>query len=423
MNPLLINSSDVGGAATACLRLHEGLLDLNIDSKVLLQKKLRNEILETYKFQIKTIERDFKTKVSDKATKIFKELNLYKKKKPDQFKLSRNKGLEMFSYPYSNHDITKSKIYIDSDIINLHWVSGFLDYPSFFQTNKKPIVWTLHDQNPFLGLEHYSETILGMDDKGFPIKRNLSRFETNKFKEFENLKKQALSSVENLTVVAPSVWLANEAKKSPVFEKFDVLTIPYGLNSNVFKPLNKSFCREVLNIAEDKKVILFVADSISNKRKGYEYLQKAFNEVYNKNCVLLSIGSKNSGLETQENYIELGKIQDERLMSIIYSAADVFVIPSLMDNLPNTVLESIMCGTPVIGFPVGGINDMIQNDENGYLADEISVDALVNTIKKYLKNPEVFDNNKIRENAVKKYSLSVQANAYKKLYEKILISN
>ncbi|WP_340102802.1 glycosyltransferase [Rhodohalobacter sp. 8-1] len=418
MRILHISTSDQGGAAKACLRLHKGFLQQSVNSKVLLKNKTNNEISGTYKISHHAIERSFKTKLNTKAVSILKELNLYKAK-PDPFLLERPAGLEMFSYPFSKYDITKSDLYKQSDIINLHWVANFLDYPSFFKKNKKPIVWTLHDQNPFLGLEHYSETIVGVDEKGYPIKRELSKFERSKFKQFEDIKKQALNTVENLTVVTPSEWLGNEAKNSPVFENFDSKVIPYGLNSDIFKTLNKTFCREFLNIPEDKTVMLFVADSISNKRKGYEYLQKALKQI-KKNCVLLSVGSKQSQLNQKDNYLELGRIQDERLMSIIYSAADVFVIPSLMDNLPNTVLESIMCGTPVIGFPVGGIPDMIQGGENGYLTEEISVPALVKVIEIFLSNPNVFDLKKIRENAVKKYSLSVQAKAYKALYTKLL---
>lgn len=420
MKTLLINTHDTGGAAKACLRLHEGLLQNGINSKVLLNNKTNNEIPETYKITLQAIERSFKTKLSAKAINILKELKLYKAK-PDSFLQARPAGLEMFSYPHSDYDITKSELYKQADIINLHWVANFLDYPTFFQKNKKPVVWTLHDQNPFLGLEHYSETIVGIDRNGYPIKRKLSEIEKKKFQEFIEIKKQALNSFDNLTIVTPSIWLGQEAKKSPVFEKFETKIIPYGLNSDIFKPLNKTFCRELLNIPQDKTVLLFVADSISNKRKGFEYLQRAFEQINKNDSILLSIGSKHSSLKQKNNYFELGRISDERLMSIVYSAADVFVIPSLMDNLPNTVLESIMCGTPVIGFPVGGIPDMVQDGENGYLTEEISVPALVKSIEKFLNNPNVFDSEKIRENAVKKYDLSVQATAYINLYKRILM--
>ena len=121
-----------------------------------------------------------------------------------------------------------------------------------------------------------------------------------------------------------------------------------------------------------------------------------------------------------DGIISLGAINHELLMSVVYSAADVFVIPSLMDNLPNTVLESIMCGTPVIGFPVGGIPDMIKDGVNGYLTDEISVGALKSVIEKFLEDPEAFNRDMIRQDAVRRYDLSVQAKAYIDLFSSIL---
>lgn len=136
--------------------------------------------------------------------------------------------------------------------------------------------------------------------------------------------------------------------------------------------------------------------------------------------VLCAVGHKKVKLNFTNNVIELGAINDELLMSVAYSAADVFVIPSLMDNLPNTVLESLMCGTPVIGFPVGGILDMVKHEENGYLANEISADALKHEIEKFLNNSNQLKANEIRKNAINKYDLNIQAQNYINLYRSLL---
>jgi glycosyltransferase involved in cell wall biosynthesis len=228
-----------------------------------------------------------------------------------------------------------------------------------------------------------------------------------------------MSTVDNLTIVAPSEWLAQEARKSEVFKGKSVLCIPYGLNAEIYSPRDQDYSRDLLNIPRNKKVILFVADSISNNRKGFIFLKRAFQQLTNENVVLCAIGQKNSELDCIDNILELGPIYDERLMSIAYSAADVFVIPSLMDNLPNTVLESIMCGTPVIGFPVGGIPEMIVDGENGLLTKDISVSSLVETLSKFLDFPGRFDRKRIRENAVEKYEQKVQAERYISLFKKI----
>src|SRR5690606_8995588 len=157
-----------------------------------------------------------------------------------------------------------------------------------------------------------------------------------------------------------------------------------------------TFSRKLFNIPEDKLVILFVAESTASPRKGFIFLQKAIEKLRLENVILCSVGGQNTELKSTNELIELGSIKDERLMSVVYSAADVFVIPSIMDNLPNTVLESLMCGTPVIGFPVGGISDMIVDGENGLLTKEISVTSLAEALTYFLANPKRFDRENIR---------------------------
>jgi glycosyltransferase involved in cell wall biosynthesis len=419
MNPLLINSYDTGGAANACLRLHQGLLQQQINSRVLLKNKTNLSIPETYKFTAQLSNSTLGQKLSRQTISVLKCLKLYKAK-ADTFIANRPAGLEIFSYPFSSYDITQSEQYRQADIVNLHWTVDLLDYPSFFRKKDKPVVWTLHDQNPFTGGEHYVEEYIGMNADGYPIKREVTKQEKEKFNEILDVKEKALKGVENLRIIALCNWMAREVKNSALFGSYKVDIIPNGLDSAVYKPRNKEYSRELLNIPQDKLIILFVSASVNSKRKGFEYLLKAFETVNNRDVVLMSIGSKESGLVKAHNIIELGMIYDELLISIIYSAADVFVIPSLMDNLPNTVLESIMCGTPVIGFPVGGIPDMVEDGFNGYLTEEISAPALARTIERFLDTKDQFNSQKIREQAVQKYDLPVQAKRYIELFERIL---
>ncbi len=422
MKLLLVNTYDKWGAANSCLRLHKGLLKSGVDSCVLLRDKEKNiSFAEVIKPRIQIISKFQKVKI--KFRMILREFKLLKERSVSEneiFLRNRPKCLEAFSFPDSKFDITTSKSYNEAAIVNLHWVANFLDYSSFFEKNKKPVVWTLHDMNPFSGGEHYLEKYLGIDEFGFPIKRNISDEELRIAKKNTIIKIQALSKIDNLTIVTPSEWLANEARKSEVFKGYPIYCIPNGLNTEIYKPRDKSYSRELLNIPKDKKVILFVADSIDNNRKGFIFLKKAFEQLADQNLVLCAIGDKNNDLETTEHIMELGTIYDERLMSVAYSAADVFVIPSLIDNLPNTVLESLMCGTPVIGFPVGGIPDMIQNGVNGFLTDEISVNSLVATINKFLSNSNYFNKVEIRNNALNKYDQKVQSQKYIDLFTSIL---
>lgn len=421
MKILIVNTYDRGGAANACKRLHLALLNKKISSKVLLKFK-QNNWPESLEFLHPSIKLSTQQKIKNKFKKLLQELKIYspkpKKDINQNFLNNREKGLELFSFPNSNIDITETDLYKEADVVNLHWVANFLDYKSFFKKNKKPVVWTLHDMNPFSGGEHYEESLLGIAEKGNPLERNRSANEI----EFSNqnliLKREILAEVDNLTIVAPSKWLVHEAQNSDVFGKFKVEYIQYGLDPDIYSPRDRNYSRDLLGIPKKKKVILFVADSINKNRKGFDFLKKAFKKLKLENITLCTIGDSDK-LEIENKVVELGTIKDEMIMSYAYSAADVFVIPSLMDNLPNTVLESLMCGTPVIGFPVGGIPDMIQNGVNGLLTTEISVISLFETLTKFLDTPEKFDRNRIRKDAVKKYNQTIQAKKYIDLFKKI----
>lgn len=424
MKVLIVNTYDRGGAANACLRLHEGLLDAGIDSRVLLKYKEKS-IPQTFEFKKNKQRLNKVQHLKNKVVLFLLKLGILKKASQSEnqlFLTQRKAGLELFSFPDTNCDITTSPLYKEADIINLHWVANFLDYESFFRKNTKPVVWTLHDMNPFTGGEHYSEKFLGMDTFGYPISREITDKENSVFKRILSLKVKAIQSVSNINIVAPSQWMMKEAEQSQVFKLKKMLWIPYGINSEIYQPRDKNFSRNILNIPQDKAVILFVADSLSNHRKGYVYLKKAFDMMERDDLVLCAIGRKNIAFENSKNIIELGSIFDSRLMSIVYSAADVFVIPSLMDNLPNTVIESLMCGTPVIGFPIGGVCDMIKEGENGFLTKTINSAALQETIEMFLNSPKSFDRNAIRESALEKYDLKVQADNYIELFKNALHS-
>ncbi len=424
MKILIVNTTDSGGAANSCVRLHLGLLQQGVDSKLLVLEQYR-EIPQTFVYKTPYVR---KTRWQRAIAKLCNTLGINRndniqdkvETKRREYLQQRSKGLEMFSFPESSYDITNSFYYQEADIVNLHWVAGFINYSDFFGKNTKPIVWTLHDMNPFSGGDHFNEEYSGISDSGIPIKRELTALEVQTMQTIYSLKEKAIAQVKNLTVVAPSLWLTGEAKQSKVFKNRRIQHIAYGLDSNTFMPYSKDEVRKELNIPADKIVLLFVAESIDNQRKGFVYLERALAGLDDPRVLLCSVGLHGSAMSSTNPVFQLGRIEDPITMSKAYAAADAFIIPSLMDNLPNTVLESLMCGTPVIGFPTGGIVDMIQPGENGYLCSKLSVDALRSTIDRFLENPLVFDPNTIRNNAVKKYVLSVQAKRYKELFSKIL---
>ena len=180
--------------------------------------------------------------------------------------------------------------------------------------------------------------------------------------------------------------------------------------------------RETFGIPEDGKVILFVADSVGNRRKGIQYLLDALGAFRDSSKVtLLSVGSGEIEVPGSFRYIRIGRIEDDRLLSIIYSSVDVFVIPSVQDNLPNTVLESISCGTPIVGFDVGGIPDVVRNGETGILVRQGDVFGMKSAIEGILSNDKLRESmsRNCRALALREYSEDVQAKRYISVYESV----
>ena len=420
LKPLLINTYDFGGAAKACIRLHKGLIQQGIESKLLVKNKSSRDIPYIFKITLNELKSSLIDKIRRRSIQYLKKIKIYADKK-SKFIQNRHPNLEIFSFPFSEFDLTKSTLYKNANVINLHWVANFLDYPTFFKNNSKPVIWTLHDENPFSGGEHYNEEIIGIDANGYPVYRRLTKQEKEIFNKNLEIKKRALEHADNLTIVTPSKWLATRAKKSELFRKFNVLTIYNGVEQDIYKPYEKKFVREKFKLPLDKKIILFAAHRINNFRKGFAFLLKAFEFLKRNDIFLIAVG------EIEKNFLvnnyeinSLGFIRDDKLMSEIYSAADIFVLPSLIDNLPNTMLESLMTGTPVVAFPVGGIPEVIKTGFNGILTDKISSKALAQAINYALDNLNLFNREDISQQAAKKFSLDFQVQNYIQLYKKIL---
>lgn len=415
MKILHVSTFDTGGAARAAVRLHQGLLQLGVDSNLLLLQQTDRTIPHSHQFSIR--DKRVSVKLKTKIKRILKEFHLNIGDSKSRLLQNRPAGFEAFSFPDTAFDITQHRLYKEADIINLHWVAGFLDYSSFFKNNQKRIVWTLHDMNPFTGGCHYSNNYGGFmnDCSNCP---QLHPRDSDIARTILNTKISAIGEYKNLTIVSPSDWLLQKSQKSTLFKRLQHYKIPYGLNKDIYKPLNQQFSRELLRLPSDKKVILFVADSLNNPRKGYERLLAAVQLLENQqDIVLCSIGDRGSAATAQVNLFELGVINNEELMCAAYSAADIFAIPSSEDNLPNTVLESLMCGTPVAGFAIGGLVDIIEDGRNGHLSLEVSPAGLAAALQKLVASPLADKRAQIRTDAIKRFDLLVQANAYKTLYE------
>ena len=399
MKILHVNTYDVGGAANACLRIHKSLLKKGIDSKVLFyQKGSSFAESETYKFnywdgtfnQFHTIKKAIEYFLFDR------------KQRRRQLPYSI---MEKFSFPTTIFDITQNPFYQKADIVQLNWVADFLDEKSFFEKNKKPVLWRMADLYTCGGGNHYEK---GFDPKVYEtlINENL------------RIRKEALEKAkDNLHFVPISHWVKQKADESSLIKSFPKTLIHCGVNVNIFKPVSQDVARRALGLPLNKKIIGFGAQSLTNPRKGMNYLKEFVDKAKNQKLFFASFGANE--LHTENNNVyNLGAINDELLLSLYYSAIDVFVMPAIEEAFGQVIIESLACGTPVVSFRTGGGMDTIQTDKNGVLASEISGESLSESIMKAVDTD--YDKDWIVQDAVTRFDIDKKAEEYIRLYEKIL---
>ena len=303
------------------------------------------------------------------------------------------------------------------DVWNLHWVSWFLDWENLlpWMAEQAPIVWTLHDLNPLRGIWHYEPQL----EERTPER---SKFET----EAIEIKKRALAKIpkDRITFVGPSKWMVEECRKSQITRDFQVEHIPYGLDIKLFSPRPNSPLGSIIGVPENKIVLGFVADRLEDPRKGIRQLLDTVENLLPKYLEIhLLIAGSGLGNLGEIPHSSTGPLQNDLLLSHFYSACDFFVCPSLQDNLPNTVLEALACGTPVVAFKTGGLPDMVIPGETGFLANRNELNGALSDALDFQKNrPDKFQEMKAfcRAKAVKEYSLEIQAAKYKKLYASMI---
>jgi glycosyltransferase involved in cell wall biosynthesis len=337
-----------------------------------------------------------------------------------------DKDYGLFSVPVFGNDLSSNEAIKNADVIYIHWVQyGFLSLSNIEQIAKlkKPVIFIMHDMWTITGGCHYSFDCEGYVSgcKTCPVfseglSRNLAA------KEFIK-KLDVFSKYKNLFFVSPSVWLYNCAKESLITKNKPVYYIPNILDASVFKPIDKPIAKNILNIDNNEFVIAFGAVSIDSKRKGWAYLQNAL-EIIKKdtgteNISILIFGSNYkkeiaNAIPFKTKF--MGYLSDEYSTALAYNAADVFIVPSLADNQPTTVQESLSCGTPVVGFNVGGIPDMIRHKENGYLAEYKNAEDIANGIRYCIQN-------KIRGKMLPNFQTEVTIQKYLELFENMRACN
>lgn len=413
---------DFGGAGTAALRLHESLLKCG-ENDIFFVQNIAKWKKNTSSLTAKSYQNHCEKLISPEW-KLFLEKNKSALAKYPK----RPKGMEMFTIPWSPTQIKDISELSEIELVNLHWISGTLDISRNIEILKdKKIIWTLHDMNPFTGGCHYAGECksykascgrcpqLGSDHP-IDLSNNTWEIKNNAYQQLD------------ITVIAPSKWIAKCAKESSLLNKFPIHVIPNGIPTDIFKPYSQEKIREHLDISQHSFVIAFGADSVINVRKGFSFLLSALEELQKyipkQDVVLAVFGNeasdslKNCGFQT----IFFNYVSEESELAMVYSMADVTVVPSLEDNLPNIVLESLSCGTPVAAFHVGGIPDMVQHQVNGYLAPSRDHVKLAHGIKwiKDQKDEGSDIRSRCREIALRKYDQSLQAKQYLNIYRNII---
>jgi glycosyltransferase involved in cell wall biosynthesis len=267
------------------------------------------------------------------------------------------------------------------DIFHFHWVADFLDWSEALPvlTARVPLVWTLHDLNPLAGAWHYDP---GSEERSSQRDRWNEKLARRKRELLMRL------TPDRLAFIAPSRWIAERARASEITAQFPIHHVPYGLDTEQFRPGLKAEMRARLGLPVQGLLVGFVADSLVDRRKGAAQLCDALALLGSAaNVALVTVGR--GDLKLGGRYYPLGPIQDDDQLRIFYAACDLFVCPSLQDNLPNTVLEAMACGTPVAAFAAGGIPDMVEDSVTGKLAPPGEVPALARIIRELLSNAEM----------------------------------
>ena len=395
MKVVHICTIDSGGAGLCCLRIHNSLLKQGIDSHVLvLEKKSDDPKVIGYGKK--------RYKIWRIVNKVFRILHIDVTDFNKVFLLSQESAC--YTTPTSIIDVSRHPLVQSADVIHLHWVNRFVDYPSFFRKVQKPIVWTLHDENLFLGIAHYQNAVI----KDSPLEEKYYRVKYNSIKEIKNLGIVFLSQMMYQQYVGHEM-ISNASK----------CIINNSVDCNLFKPIKKIEARKYYNISPNAKVFLFVAATITDKRKGFSFLLEALKNIKEPDTLILAVGRHKSDIDLP-NVILTGEINDVQSLSRAYSCADYFVMPSMQEAFAQIPLEAMACGLPCIVFPVSGTEELITSI-NGVRCNGFTTDDLVEGIEKAFDS--TYDGNLIREYTMNNFSPESIADKYAIFYDKMMSEN
>ena len=420
------NTFPYGGAANAAIRIHRGLQQNQIDSRFYFHRNTKSPVSDPSFHQIEftppkygAFKGAFQKRVDRKREKeVYRLYNDHVAMRPPA-----QETFSMAQLPAPTFLDWKS---IDADIAHLHWISFFADYPSFFGSipSSVPVVWTLHDMNAFTGGCHYTNGCASFKfgcgscpqvTNSKPQDVSQSTFKT----------KQSSLRKKNIHVVTPSDWMRQQAMESKIWPaQTSFHTIRYGLDLELFRPLNKQESRLKLGIESDAVLIAFGAEDVNNKRKGVQHLLPALANLQTQRdveCVVFGSGEIESGSGVPHIH-QMGYVESEQRQSLIYSAADIVVVPSREDNQPQVGLEAMACGTPVVGFNAGGIPEYVRDGATGLIADHGNEAHLADRISCLVDNQDARRSmgQQARLMMEREFEISQQSQKYTEFYQALL---
>jgi glycosyltransferase involved in cell wall biosynthesis len=427
MKILQVSMGDSGGAGIAAVRLHEALLDSGADSRLLTLQKTRDGIREHYVFHKKDASMfplfTLAMMFVDRVLKRFKLKSDYYRSRRKRYTDGSAQDFGMFNFSISEYRLENHPLVREADIVHLHWVcGGFLDFQKFFKGMTKHAVWTLHDMNPFTGGCHYAYECLGYlkDCHACP---QLEGARSNSAAERMLAEKIKVLQGQNrsLSIVTPSKWLMECSKKSKLFSSYEHRHIYNIVNEKSFYLTDKASSREKLSLPADKKIILCVG-SLEYPRKGNDILVESLHLLNREDVILCCVGNVSEAHKDNPSIVQLGYIKDSNKMRGVYNAADIFVLPTMADNFPNTIVESLLSGTPVASFYVGGVPEQI-NDSNGILIENRNPNSVATSLDQFFDNQGAYQSDLISEQASEIYANAGTVAKHMDLYDFLCASH
>ena len=393
MRVLIVNtSSHQGGAAIAASRLMHALCNEGVDARMLTRRR---------KFPAFYWER-FVIWVHNRFSR---------------------KNLFAVSIANAGEDITKTEAFSQADIIHLHWINqGFLSLKGLekiFESGK-PVVITMHDMWYCTGICHHARECSRYSKGCHDCPFLYGGGHENDLSHKVYVQKKQIYGKKQVSFIACSKWLMGRAEQSGLFEGQHLLNIPNPLDTTVFKPMDKVEARKRFGLPNDKRLILFGAAKITDKRKGIDYFVEACNLLSSSDAEIVCYGQNSEQLQSlvPQKVHALGYVSGEENLRQLYNAVDMFVTPSLEENLPNTIMESMACGTPCVGFEIGGIPEMIAHKQNGYVAEYKNAKDFAQGIEWVLTEADYDElSANARQHVTDNYSETVIANKFIDLYK------